>query len=85
MLENRLRRARTLLPDVVALGATCDAYQPAEESYNNTRRCLEILLTYHYPVYHLHQVHSDSAGFGHTVPNSGRYLVRHRCYHYQSG
>jgi DNA repair photolyase len=50
MLENRLRRARTLLPDVVALGGTCDAYQPAEASYKNTRQCLEVLLKYHYPV-----------------------------------
>jgi len=50
MLENRLRRARTLLPDVVAIGGTCDAYQPAEKSYNNTRQCLEVLLKYHYPV-----------------------------------
>jgi DNA repair photolyase len=49
-LENRLRRARTLLPDVVAIGGTCDAYQPAEASYNNTRQCLEVLLKYHYPV-----------------------------------
>lgn len=50
MLENRLSRARTLLPDVVAIGGTCDAYQPAEESYANTRQCLEVLLRYHYPV-----------------------------------
>ncbi len=50
MLDNKLRRARTLLPDVVALGGTCDAYQPAEASYNNTRQCLEVLLRYHYPV-----------------------------------
>ena len=50
MLENRLGRARTLLPDVVAIGGTCDAYQPAEASYNNTRQCLEVLLRYHYPV-----------------------------------
>jgi DNA repair photolyase len=50
MLENRLRRARTLLPDVVAIGGTCDAYQPAEASYKNTRQCLEVLLKCHYPV-----------------------------------
>jgi len=43
ILENRLRRARTLLPDVVAIGGTCDAYQPAEETYKNTRQCLEVL------------------------------------------
>ena len=50
MLDNRLRRARTLLPDVVAIGGTCDAYQPAEANYENTRQCLEALLKYHYPV-----------------------------------
>jgi len=50
MLERRLSRARTLLPDVVAIGGTCDAYQPAEEIYNNTQQCLEVLLKYHYPV-----------------------------------
>ena len=50
MLENRLSRARTLLPDVAAIGGTCDAYQPAEESYANTCQCLEVLLRYHYPV-----------------------------------
>ena len=50
MLENRLSRARTLLPDVVAIGGTCDAYQPAEENSKNTRQCLEVLLQHHYPV-----------------------------------
>ena len=40
MLDDRLRRARTLLPDVVAMSGTCDAYQPAEASYQNTRQCL---------------------------------------------
>ena len=51
MLDDRLRRARTLLPDVVAMSGTCDAYQPAEASYQNTRQCLEVLLKYHYPVF----------------------------------
>lgn len=50
MLDNRLRRARTLLPDVVAIGGTCDAYQPAEAEFKNTRTCLEVLLKHHYPV-----------------------------------
>ncbi|MDY7019692.1 MAG: radical SAM protein [Chloroflexota bacterium] len=50
MLDNRLRRARTLFSDVVAIGGTCDAYQPAEAEHKNTRQCLEILLKYHYPV-----------------------------------
>ncbi len=51
MLERRLSQARTLLPDVVSLGGTCDAYQPAEERYQNTRQCLEVLLKYQYPVF----------------------------------
>lgn len=50
MLDARLTRARTLLPDVVAIGGTCDAYQPAEEKYRNTRTCLEVLLKHGYPV-----------------------------------
>lgn len=50
ILDDRLRRARTLLPDVVAIGGTCDAYQPAEAHFENTRRCLEVLCSHHYPV-----------------------------------
>ncbi len=50
MLDARLSRARTLLPDVVAIGGTCDAYQPAEEKHRNTRACLEVLLKHGYPV-----------------------------------
>ena len=50
MLDNRLRRARTILPDVVAIGGTCDSYQPAEREYKNTQTCLEVLLKHHYPV-----------------------------------
>lgn len=50
MLDDRLRRARTLLPDVVAIGGTCDAYQPAEAEFKNTRTCLDVLRKHHYPV-----------------------------------
>ncbi len=50
MLDNRLRRARTLLPDVVALSGSCDPYQPAEKKYENTRKCLEVLAKHKYPV-----------------------------------
>ena len=50
MLDNRLSRARTLLPDVVAIGGTCDAYQPAEAEFRNTRQVLEVLFKHHYPV-----------------------------------
>jgi DNA repair photolyase len=51
MLDGRLMRARTLLPDVVAIGGSGDAYQPAEERFHNTRRCLQVLLNHHYPVF----------------------------------
>lgn len=48
-LENRLSRARTLLPDVTGIGGTTDPYQPAETLYKNTRQCLEVLLEHRYP------------------------------------
>jgi len=51
MLDGRIRRARTLLPDVVGMSGTCDAYQRAEEVHENTRRCLEILCRFRYPVH----------------------------------
>ncbi len=49
-LENRLKNARTLLPDVVALGGVCDAYQKAEIKFQNTRQIIEVLHQYKYPV-----------------------------------
>jgi len=49
-LEDRLKRARTLLPDVVAFGGTADAYQPAEKINQNSRQILEVLAKYKYPV-----------------------------------
>jgi len=51
LLENRLKRARTLLPDVVALGGTTDPYQPAESIYQISRQCLEVLNRHGYPVH----------------------------------
>lgn len=51
MLDNRISRARKLLPDVVGIGGTCDAYQPAEEKFENTKAVLEVLLKHHYPVF----------------------------------
>ncbi len=50
-LDERLSRARTLLPDVVALGGTIDSYQPAEAEYGNTRQVLQVLLKHKYPVF----------------------------------
>lgn len=51
MLDQRISRARTFLPDVVVFSGTTDAYQPAENKYMNTRQCLEILLKHKYPVH----------------------------------
>jgi DNA repair photolyase len=50
MLENRLSRARTLLPDIVAMSGTCDPYQPAEKKFENTKKCLKVLAKHKYPV-----------------------------------
>jgi len=51
MLDKKLSRARTLLPDIVALSGANDPYQPAEMKYENTRQCLEILEKHKYPVH----------------------------------
>lgn len=51
MLDQRLSRARKLLPDVVGIGGVTDCYQPAEKKYRNTRQCLEVLAKHHYPVH----------------------------------
>lgn len=51
MLDGRIRRARTLLPDVVVMSGAGDPYQPAEEKYGNTRACLEVLERHKYPVH----------------------------------
>jgi DNA repair photolyase len=50
MLDRRLSRARTLLPDVTGTGGTTDPYQPAEKKYENTRQCLQVLNKHRYPV-----------------------------------
>jgi DNA repair photolyase len=49
MLDSRISRARTLLLDVVGTGGTCDAYQPAEAVFGNTREVLGVLLKHGYP------------------------------------
>ncbi len=50
-LNQRLNKARTLLPDVVAMSGVTDPYQGAEKKYENTRQCLEVLQKYGYPVH----------------------------------
>jgi len=49
-LEQRIQRARTLLPDVIGPGGVCDAYQPVEKTQKNTRKILEVLKKHEFPV-----------------------------------
>ncbi len=49
-LDLRIKRARTLLPDVVAMGGVNDAYQQIEEKAENTMKILKIFVKYKYPV-----------------------------------
>ncbi len=49
-LELRIKRARKLLPDVVGAGGVNDPYQPCEKEVENTRKILQILAKYKYPV-----------------------------------
>ncbi len=47
ILERELRRAKG---GVVAMSTVTDPYQPIEREYRITRKCLELLLRYQYPV-----------------------------------
>ena len=49
-LETRIKRARKLIIDVVAAGGVNDAYQPIEKIVENTRKILQVLAKYNYPV-----------------------------------
>ncbi|MHA2123205.1 MAG: radical SAM protein, partial [Promethearchaeota archaeon] len=49
-LDLRLKRARTLLPDVIAPGGVNDAYQPIEEKVENTRKVLKVIAKHQYPI-----------------------------------
>jgi len=51
MLDRRITRARTLLPDVVGMSGVCDPYQPGEATHTNTRQCLEVLAKHRWPVH----------------------------------
>ena len=51
MLDQRISRARTFLPDVVGIGGVTDSYQPAEKKYGNTRAILEVLAKHRYPIH----------------------------------
>jgi DNA repair photolyase len=49
-LDLKIKRARTMLPDVVAMGGVNDAYQPIELKAENTRKILQVLAKHKYPV-----------------------------------
>ncbi len=49
-LDQRLKRARTLLPDVIGLGGVCDGYQQIEKKVENTRKVLKVIAKYRYPI-----------------------------------
>ncbi|MFX0075563.1 MAG: radical SAM protein [Candidatus Hermodarchaeota archaeon] len=50
ILDLKLRRSRTLLPDVIGPGGVCDAYQPIEIEVENTLKVLKVIEKYRYPV-----------------------------------
>ncbi len=49
-LDLRIKRARSLLPDVVAMGGVNDAYQPIEIKAKNTQKILKVFAKYKFPV-----------------------------------
>jgi len=48
MLQSHIKRLRQ--KSRISLGTVCDVYQPVEEKYQLTRRCLEILKYYHHHI-----------------------------------
>jgi DNA repair photolyase len=49
-LDQRFKRSRTLLPDVIGPGGVCDAYQPIELEVENTLKILRVIEKHKYPV-----------------------------------
>ena len=49
-LDNRLKRARKILPDVIAPGGVNDAYQPIEKEVENTRKVLHVIAKHQFPL-----------------------------------
>lgn len=50
VLDQKIKRSRTLLPDVVGPGGVCDAYQPIELEVENTLKILKVIEKHKYPV-----------------------------------
>ena len=49
-LDQRLKRARTLLPDVIAPGGVNDAYQPIEKKIEQTRKVFKVIAKHKFPI-----------------------------------
>jgi len=49
-LDQRLKRARTLLPDVIAPGGVNDAYQPIEEKVEHTKKVIQVIAKHKFPI-----------------------------------
>jgi DNA repair photolyase len=49
-LDQRIKRARTLLPDVVAPGGVNDVYQPIEKKIELTRKVFQVITKHKYPI-----------------------------------
>ncbi|MFX1397437.1 MAG: radical SAM protein [Promethearchaeota archaeon] len=49
-IDNKIKRARKMLPDVVGPGGVSDAYQPIEREVENTKKTLLILKKHKFPV-----------------------------------
>ncbi len=49
-LDQRLKKARTLLPDVIAPGGVNDAYQQIEKKIEHTRKVLKVIAKYKFPI-----------------------------------
>ncbi len=48
ILQKQLKQLKT--KSHISIGTVCDAYQPAEERYEITRKCLEVLRYFQHPV-----------------------------------
>ncbi|MFX1365078.1 MAG: radical SAM protein [Promethearchaeota archaeon] len=49
-LDQRFKRARTLLPDIIAPGGVNDVYQPIEKKIEHTRKILGIIAKHKFPI-----------------------------------
>ena len=49
-LDQKLTRARTLLPDVIAPGGVNDAYQPIEKQIEHSRKVFQVIAKHKFPI-----------------------------------